>query len=288
MKLTTQAYAKVNLSLEVLGRREDGYHLLESLVAKVSLADALSFTPSDEFSFHSEVPDHSQLGKAEDNLVVRAARLLAAHYGIACHGALTLSKHIPIGAGLGGGSADAAACLRLLSRAWRIDAPDEDLAYLAKKLGADVSYCLHSGLALMTSTGEIIHPILSSLDLYILLVNPGVAVATQDVYRLSVSHFEKAEGVTYWQEACQANDSLFAALQEARNSLEEPAIKLCPVILEVIGAIASLPECRLARMSGSGATCFGLFETKEAALSASEILKQHQPNWWNVTAKLLV
>jgi 4-diphosphocytidyl-2-C-methyl-D-erythritol kinase len=285
------AHAKINLFLHVTGRRADGYHLLDSLVAfagahdRVSLGDGA--TPG-ELALELAGPFGGALrdgGADTDNLVLRAARLLAAEAGEAPTARLVLDKHLPVASGIGGGSADAAATLRLLRRAWnleqRVDATA--LQRLALSLGADVPVCVEQAPARMRGIGEELHPAPVLPPCGIVLVNCGVGVSTPAVFRaLTLGNGEEAVLPALWPDA----DGLCADLRRCRNDLEAPARALCPPIGEVLDALAAQPDCLLARMSGSGATCFGLFRNGADAEAAAAALRR--PGWWCHGGPLLV
>lgn len=274
MSLREAAPAKVNLFLHVTGRRADGYHLLDSLVVFGPAADELHGASALDLSLRVDGPFGAALVAEPDNLVLRAARALAAHGGVAPRAALTLLKRLPVASGIGGGSADAAAALRLLDRAWGLATPEAELHGLALGLGADVPVCLASRPARMQGVGEVIldAPRIPSCGL--LLANPGIALATPAVFRARSGPFTPPAGLPpSWADAA----AMAADLRALGNDLQAPAIALCPVIAEVLAAIAAQPGCLLARMSGSGATCFGLFATAAAAQAAAAALPTA---WW--------
>jgi 4-diphosphocytidyl-2-C-methyl-D-erythritol kinase len=262
------APAKVNLYLHITGKRQDGYHLLDSLAVFPAVGDMVRVQPAETLSLTISGPFGANLAAEPDNLVLRAARLLNPTGGAA----LRLEKNLPIASGIGGGSADAAAALRLLARHWKLDAP---LHYLAASLGADIPVCLASRPARMSGIGEILvaAPVLPPFG--IVLVNPGVAVSTPSVFRARVGTFSpRAELPEIWPTAA----AMVETLVKLTNDLEAPAIALAPVIGDVLAALRALPNCLLARMSGSGATCFAIFCTAEAAAEAATAITQ--PGWW--------
>ena len=280
-ELTEPAFAKVNLFLHVLGRRADRYHLLDSLVVFADVGDGLSVADADGLSLAVEGPFAAGLAAEPDNLVLRAARALAAEVGVVPHGHFVLRKNLPVASGIGGGSADAAAALRLLCRLWRIAPEPALLAHLAAGLGADVPVCLASRASRMGGIGEVLGPAPTLPDCGIVLVNPGVAVATADVFRMRHGPWSTSAALpAAWPDAI----AMAAALTECRNDLQAPAIALQPLIGDVVQALAGAPGCLLARMSGSGATCFGLFSTADAAACAAEALRR--PGWWSWGGRL--
>lgn len=266
--------AKVNLFLHVTGRRADGYHLLDSLVVFGPAADVLHAAPADELSLAVEGPFGASLEAEPDNLVLRAARALAAAVGIEPRVALRLEKRLPVASGIGGGSADAAAALRLLDRLWGLGLGVARLREIGATLGADIPVCIESRPVRMAGVGEVLSPAPRLPECGLLLVNPGVALATPAVFRARSGDFSPPGALpSAWPDsAAMARD--LAAL---RNDLEAPALALCPAVAEVLAALAALPGCLLARMSGSGATCFGLFADAAAARRAAALLPQ---GWW--------
>ncbi len=279
--LAESAPAKINLTLRVLGRRNDGYHDIESLVVFAELSDRLTLTPGGELTLSVGGPRAAQAGESADNLVLKAARALAVRVPGVRLGAFHLDKTLPVAAGIGGGSADAAAALRLLARANDLEPGDPRLYEAAHATGADVSVCLSSRARLMRGIGEKLSGPLALPPLHAVLVNPGVALATKDVF-------------TGWARAANPAAPLdLVALNKAKdygellqclaaqpNDLEGAAVALAPVIAEVLDAVRALAGCRLARMSGSGATCFGLFESSASARSAATLLQGNYPKWW--------
>lgn len=269
------APAKLNLFLHVIGRRPDGYHVLDSLVAFAGCADVLHAGDADDLSLTITGPFAAGLAGEADNLVLRAARALAAEAGVAARARLVLEKHLPVASGIGGGSADAAAALRLLCGLWRIAPDPAALDLLALRLGADVPICLRNRTARMGGAGEKLEagPVLPAC--FVVLVNPGVALATAAVFRARHGAFSApARLPSGWPDAA----SMAAGLAALGNDLEAPARALCPVIGDVLATIAAQPGCLLARMSGSGATCFGLFADPVAAEHAAGAIAQ--TGWW--------
>jgi 4-diphosphocytidyl-2-C-methyl-D-erythritol kinase len=270
------APAKVNLSLRITGRRADGYHLLDSLVVFAGVGDRLTLRAAEALSLEISGPFGAALTGDGDNLVLRAARRLAEAAGIVPRGALRLEKVLPVASGIGGGSADAAAALRLLDAAWGLDTPSDDMARLAVSLGADVPVCLQSRPMRMRGIGEICTPLPMLPGCGLVLVNPGRAVATAAIFRARAGTPFSAEArpVVAWPDVA----TLVEALAEEPNDLEPPAVGLEPVILDVLKALRESPGCRLARMSGSGATCFALFDDPATAASTAAGLRPEA--WW--------
>jgi 4-diphosphocytidyl-2-C-methyl-D-erythritol kinase len=264
------APAKLNLSLSVVGKRADGYHLLESLVAFADIGDRLTADVAPEFSLAIDGPFASRLDAGADNLVSRAASLFAERLRRRPDVALRLTKNLPVASGIGGGSADAAATLRALSILWAAPIP----ADLPAKLGADVPVCVAGVPAWMTGIGEIVAPAGALPDWGVVLVNPGVALATPAVFKARTGAFSTGGKFA----------PNLATIAAAGNDLEAPAIALVPAIADVLAGLRGLPGIRVARMSGSGATCFGLFDGPEAAALAAKALKAKAPSAWWIAA----
>lgn len=273
--LREQAAAKVNLYLHVTGRRADGYHLLDSLVVFAGVGDTLTAQADDGWGLRVTGPYAEALTPGADNLVLRAGRALAEALGVAPRAMLLLDKRLPVASGIGGGSADAAATLRVLSRLWDVRLPAAALLELARGLGADVPVCLASQSRRMSGIGEHLAPAPALPPFGLALVNPGVGVATPNVFRARSGAYRPAPVLPQgWPDAA----SLAAALAACANDLEAPALALCPSINQVLEALRATPGCLLARMSGSGATCFGLFADPQTAHAAAAGLAR--PGWW--------
>ncbi|WP_027283664.1 4-(cytidine 5'-diphospho)-2-C-methyl-D-erythritol kinase [Rubritepida flocculans] len=271
------APAKVNLFLHVTGRRADGYHLLDSLAVFGPACDALAAEPAPALTLALDGPQGAALAGEPDNLVLRAARALAARAGVAGGAALRLTKRLPVASGIGGGSADAAAALRLLNRLWGAGLDEAALMALAAPLGADIPVCVPSRPARMQGVGERLLPAPRLPPCGLLLVNPGLPLATPAVFRARA-----ASGAGFSPEAAlpaawASAEAMAADLARLGNDLEAPALALCPPIGEVLAALRALPRVLLARMSGSGATCFALFATPAAAEAAAALLPAA---WW--------
>ncbi len=262
------AYAKINLALHVRRRRPDGYHDLESLFAFAVDGDHLRVEPSDAVSLTLSGPFAAGLSDDADNLVMRAAFALQAAFGIEAGAALSLEKNLPVASGIGGGSADAAAALRMLCRLWDIDKNDAKISHIAQKLGADVSACLTSETLYGDGKGDALTsvsiPGLSAMPL--LLVNPGISLSTAQV-------FARWDGV---DRGALDRDQPF----DGRNDLTAAATALVPEIGALLGCLAKLPGVKLARMSGSGATCFALFENMTARDRAAALVQQTMLQAW--------
>jgi len=274
------ARAKVNLYLHVTGRRADGYHELDSLFVRTSLGDRLTLaaaeTPADSLSVDGPFAG-ALVGEApERNLALRAVAAVRAACGHGGPVALTLEKNIPVAAGLGGGSADAATALLAVNALFDAGQDSAALARLAAGLGADVPACLHETPLAVSGIGERLAPLDGLPSFALLLVNPGMALATADVFRARSGGFSPAMPMGVPDDL----DGLVGALAARRNDLEEAAIALVPVIGDVRKQLADLPGARLARMSGSGATCFALFADLVSAQAAEAVLRRARPGWW--------
>lgn len=276
---TAEAFApaKVNLTLHVTGQRADGYHLLDSLVVFVGAGDWLRGAMAEEASFDVTGPRAAGVPTDDSNLVLKAAALFEPPVAAK----LVLEKHLPAAAGIGGGSSDAAACLRLLAclNGQGVPVPEQVL-----RLGADVPVCLAGDPLRMRGIGEVLDPVPELPALWMVLINPGVDVPTPAVFRgLSRKTNPPMPDMPAFADAV----ALMAWLSAQRNDLEPPARAVAPVISDVIAALAAQPGCGLARMSGSGATCFGLFaEAAEAEKAAADLATAH-PDWWVQGAPVL-
>lgn len=269
------APAKINLALHVRARRDDGYHELETLFAFLRHGDTIRVEPSDTASFALTGPFGAALQGEGDNLVTRAASAFAAQFG-GGPWAITLDKHLPIASGIGGGSADAAATLRALARLGGVATDDARLFAIAETLGADVPACLLGRSAVGTGKGEQLVPIDGLSGVPVLLVNPGVAVSTGAVFRLW-------DGV---DRGPLGGGPLLARALAGRNDLEPMARTLAPVIGDVVARLALMPGVTLARMSGSGATCFALFDDEDACADAAVAIRREQSGWWCLESAL--
>jgi 4-diphosphocytidyl-2-C-methyl-D-erythritol kinase len=290
-----RAPAKINLTLRVIARRPDGYHDIESLVAFAGVADRLSFTPDRILALAVGGPMAARCGELADNLVLKAAHALSERVAGLKVGRFLLSKRLPVAAGLGGGSSDAAAALRLLARANHLSLEDPRLIEAAQVTGADVPVCLDPQTRVMRGIGDVLSDRIKLAPLPAILVNPGVMVATGEVFRVLALNGPAAKvgGLPIssgpqdtWVGWGSGLAALVAGLASVGNDLEKPAIRLRPVIAHVLQALATLPGCRLARMSGSGASCFGLFATAREASLAARRLRAEQPTWWIRTTTL--
>jgi 4-diphosphocytidyl-2-C-methyl-D-erythritol kinase len=278
MPVAEFAPAKVNLYLHVTGRRADGYHLLDSLVAFADIGDRLIAEPATSLSLAITGPEARNLASlGEDNLVLRAARLLADHAGISQGAALHLEKYLPVTAGIGGGSSDAAAALRALTRLWHVPIGERELCELGARIGADVPACLQRRAVWVGGVGEQLEPAGALPQSGILLVNPRKPLPTAGVFAARRGQFGSSGRFAPMPEDAAG---LVRMLSPRRNDLTEAAIGHVPEIREVLAWLAALPGSLLARMSGSGATCFALFSDPAAAKKACAALSAAEPKWW--------
>ena len=278
------APAKINLYLHLTGKRADGYHLIDSLVAIVAVGDVLEVRPAADLTLAVSGPFAPSVPRDGDNLVMRAARSLAADGDVREGAAITLNKQLPVSAGLGGGSADAAAALRALAELWRLSPDEDDLCALGLALGADVPACLAGRTVYVGGIGEEIAPAPSLPPAYLLLANPLVPVETGRVF----AAFEgKMSRPGRFDEPLASAAALADVLVSRHNDLQAPAGKIAPVISEVLRALARQPGCLLARLSGSGATSFGLFAEESAAAAAAIACRAAHPDWWLAAAPLI-
>ncbi|MEZ5924223.1 MAG: 4-(cytidine 5'-diphospho)-2-C-methyl-D-erythritol kinase [Hyphomicrobiaceae bacterium] len=283
--ITEVARAKINLTLRVLGRRADGFHVLESLVVFADVADRLTLDPDQPDGISMAGPTAPNV--VGDNLVAHVLSRAQAVAPDLVIGHLHLEKHLPVAAGIGGGSADAAAALRAVLRRHPGDRRLKRLACESQALGADIPACLVSQALIMRGIGEEVMPITHFAPIDAVLVNPGLPLATADVFRaLAAAPLTSAPQPSDWPEAIGGLDDLLALIGGRANELEPPARRLLPVIDTVLAAVGRQPGCRLARMSGSGPTCFGLFENARAAAAAATTLKTAQPGWWVAATRL--
>ncbi|HRY26390.1 MAG TPA: 4-(cytidine 5'-diphospho)-2-C-methyl-D-erythritol kinase [Geminicoccaceae bacterium] len=276
--LVESARAKLNLDLLVTGRRADGYHELDSLVVFVPIADRLTFEHAPGLSLEVTGPFAAALGAADDNLVLRAARALADAAGREPAFAIRLEKLLPVASGIGGGSADAAATLRGLARLLGLDWPADRLRELGLDLGADVPVCLWGRPARLRGIGERLDPVRGLPGLPLVLANPGIGLGTAEVFRALDPERQPVARPPFPPHPSLTRFAVW--LHESRNELEPAARRLAPVIGYVLERLRREPDCLVARMSGSGATCFGLFADEESAEAAAARIAREEPGWW--------
>ncbi|UYH50754.1 4-(cytidine 5'-diphospho)-2-C-methyl-D-erythritol kinase [Candidatus Kirkpatrickella diaphorinae] len=280
-----KAHAKINLYLHITGRRDDGYHLLDSLAIFAASGDALTATTAHshdtqpgDVTLEIDGPFADGLADCDDNLILRAARRIERFRpsGSASALHLTLTKNLPVASGIGGGSADAAAALRIMAAHWDVD--EARIPAIARELGADVPVCLAQRPARMRGIGEDLSAAPAMPPFHLLLVNPGIAVSTPAIFTSWKAHHGRFRREMELPPAWPDLDALISFLNITTNDLQGPAQSYYPIIGQVLTLIASSPGCRMARMSGSGATCFGIFADAEEAAQASQ--KCRAKGWW--------
>lgn len=276
MPLSERAFAKVNLTLRVLGRRTDGYHELESLVAFASIADTLTLESGPGDSLEISGPFAGKSGPTNDNLVLKSLAELRRRVAGLVGGRFHLEKNLPVAAGIGGGSTDAAAALRLLARANQLAVDDSRLAAAAQSVGADVPVCVDSKPRVMRGIGEILSPPLDLPQIPAVLVNPGVALTTRNVFE----QFKGTAGAAAITDVPAKFEPFIKFLKQQDNDLTTAATACAPVVGEVLTVLRNATGSRLARMSGSGATCFALFGSRGEADAVARQLKSNHPGWW--------
>lgn len=283
--LYVRAPAKLNLFLHITGRRDDGYHVLESLFAFTKLGDLLNFKAADDFAlaFAGANADTVANVPIEENLVFRASQLLAKAAGKTPNGAITLEKNLPMAAGLGGGSSDAAATLIGLNHVWGCGLSEGDLLELSLELGADVPSCLAAEPQIVRGIGEKLQPVQLPWSAGVVMVNPGKPVSTPDVFQ-GYKSFREARGLPPFDVTITDLNKVVEDISMldvlTSNSLQDPACQLCPEIMEVERFLRLNSQQELLRMSGSGATVFALYHDKQAAEAVAHRVRQHAPNWW--------
>lgn len=283
MTVTIFAPAKINLYLHVVGRRADGYHQLDSLIAFAGIGDTVEAQPAETISLSVDGPTAALLPETADNIVLNAARVLADRAGVTTGAAIRLTKLLPVAAGIGGGSADAAATLTALSRLWDVSLPQSELQALALALGADVPVCMAGRPMAVSGIGDHMVPAPPLPPAWLVLVNPMEPLSTPSVFKARTGCFSE-----HAQLERPTDTADLARMLAARgNDLTAAAISLVPSVAEVLALLAERPGCLLARMSGSGATCFGLFSAEDEAKIAAAALKDSRPGWWVVPAPLL-
>ncbi len=283
-----RAPAKINLTLRVVGRRTDGYHELESLVAFAGLCDWLGFEPGADLILDVLGPRALEAGPVKENLVLRAARLLAAQIPGLTVGRFRLIKRLPAAAGLGGGSSDAAAALRLLANEAQLSIDDPRLRASAREAGADVLACLCPQARMMRGIGDQLGPAIALPKIFAVLVNPQVEASTPKVFAaLGLTPGSKLESSARSPLALGPDvATTLESLALGGNELEEAATRVAPAIAVVLERLSQVPGTRSARMSGSGSTCFALFADRRSAAAAGRIIAAEHPDWWVETTAL--
>ncbi|MCK5547125.1 MAG: 4-(cytidine 5'-diphospho)-2-C-methyl-D-erythritol kinase [Rhodospirillaceae bacterium] len=285
--IAQKANAKINLYLHVTGKLENGFHTLDSLVVFADVGDNITVNEapnSNEISLKVSGPFGSDVPSDDSNLVIKAAKLFRDTHNVQMGAEILLEKNLPVSSGIGGGSADAAAVIRSLSDLWGLNTPALDLKTISQKLGADVPVCLMGKNVFMSGIGEILTPAPKLPQCWLVLANSGVKVSTPDVFKNRTGKFSNP---ARFEEAPKDAACLAEIIANRGNDLYLSAIALAPEIAEVIEALQGLDGALLARMSGSGATCFGIFAGEKEALAGALRLAQNNPNWWIAAAKML-
>jgi 4-diphosphocytidyl-2-C-methyl-D-erythritol kinase len=278
------APAKINLFLHITGKRDDGYHLLQSVMVFVDVGDALEFSPHDSLFLDVEGPFAADMPPPHNNLIYKAAQLLAAEYNVPMRARITLKKRLPVASGIAGGSSDAATALRGLARLWGLPEEKDRLRRLGEKLGADVPACIARRAVWTEGIGERVTPLLDMPAMHFILVNPMVATPTPEVFR---RYREKFSPLLQFSGRRKSMQEWIADLKLYRNDLTRAAMGVTPEIRAVLEALRATPNCHFARLSGSGATCFGVFDHAQASAAAMNKLKQEHPDWWISPANLI-
>jgi 4-diphosphocytidyl-2-C-methyl-D-erythritol kinase len=278
--LLEKAPAKINLTLRVCGRRADGYHELESLVAFADLADTVTLQPASKNELEIAGPFAAKSGPIAENLVVKACAKLYEQFSTLNGGRFRLEKNIPVAAGLGGGSADAAATMRLVARLNGIAIDDPRIKLAAIAVGADVPVCIESRARVMRGVGEILSAPIELPSVPAVLVNPRMALATRDVFNSLAMPHSGNSAIADLAQVPEKLEPLIEFLKHHSNDLTEAACACAPVVGDILGALRAIPGVSLARMSGSGPTCFALFASQDAAATAAERLADKRKDWW--------
>ena len=283
-RITVNAPAKINLFLHVVGKRDDGYHLLESLVVFADYGDVVEVEESDKISLEiiGKYADALMGFPSENNLVWKAAIAVQKYLPRPLGAKIILTKNLPIASGIGGGSADAAATIKALLKLWKLDISDKKLAEIALNLGSDVPVCLYGKPAIMGGVGEEITPVTLQDKGYIVLINPNIPLATAEVFAAYKLVMPNANIQKSLNTSIRWHDII-----EYKNDLEPAAIAKLPIIGEMLDSLRNTQGCFLARMSGSGATCFGLYHDELSAQNAASAVQKIYPQAWCVSAKIL-
>jgi 4-diphosphocytidyl-2-C-methyl-D-erythritol kinase len=276
---SAHAAAKINLFLHVTGKREDGYHLLDSLVVFTATGDDVCVEAADLVSLTIDGPFGAGLPTDARNLVMQAAQLMKHTYKIKQGAKIHLTKRLPLASGIGGGSSDAAATMHSLNTLWGINADKNELSTLALQLGADLPMCIHHRTAHVTGIGDVITPLSGTEELHLVLINCGQAVSSADIFSAGVEHQSGAV------KDLDITNGIAPAIKGLHNDLATAAIAHAPEIQSTLDALNAINGCTLARMSGSGATCFGLFNNAKEAAAGAATLQAAFPNWWVISTQ---
>ena len=293
MSSSITAFAKINLSLEILGRRSDGYHQILSLVAFTEFGDQLVYDPGQSFAVESDGP--FAISVQGENLIVTAAKKLSNHFPNINLGRVHLTKHIPVAAGLGGGSADVAAFFKLVEQHDESQLKGFDWVSFGALIGADIPVCLCRETSFMGGFGEQLSAVDVRAEVHIVLVNPGVELITGGVFKALNAPAYSAErqvasrnrDMSHMPKSFQSFQHLINFLHSHPNDLTKPACRQAPVINRVLGVLERCDGCALSRLSGSGASCYGLFESAPEAQQAGEQIAHEFPLWWVQSTRLI-
>lgn len=280
----TEAYAKINLYLHLFGKREDGYHALESLILPIDLCDHISLKESETLSLKVKNKETLSENIEQENIIIKAVKFFDDLYGTESKFDIQLQKKIPIAAGLGGGSADAASIFRFLFQSYKIHPQQSHFYQEVSRLGADIPACFHQTTCIVNGLGEIVQDFPTALpEFYILLVNPGVSVSTKKIFdslNLPIIKESAPSLDVNYQGINFTFDTFISYLKIFKNDLEAVACENFPIIQETLSALSAQEKCALSRLSGSGASCYGLFEEKVQAEKAARAIKKTNPDWW--------
>ncbi|MEN3930391.1 4-(cytidine 5'-diphospho)-2-C-methyl-D-erythritol kinase [Microvirga sp. W0021] len=283
LPLYSFAPAKINLSLHVCGRRSDGYHDIESLVAFASEGDGLTLVQGEALALEITGPFAFDLQATDDNLIFKAVKALQKYKSNLRLGTFHLEKRLPVSSGIGGGSTDAAAALRLIAQINNIPFSDPDLIRAASETGADVPVCLETQARIMRGIGDHLEAPVQLPRISVLLINPGISVSTPAVFSalgLEKGQQYRSADAMQLPVVIKTQEQLISLLMQTENDLQAPAISQCPKIAKVLNALEALSGCEFARMSGSGATVFGIFDNFDHAESAAASVSAQHPHWW--------
>ena len=279
-KISRLARAKINLDLLITGRRDDGYHLLDSLVVFADYGDEISVRPAQDLSLSISGPFAAGLKGESGNIILKAARMLQDKFNIYQGADIKLVKNLPVSSGIGGGSADAAAALHALAELWNIEGGNPDLGDLSLSLGADVPVCMVSQTVQMSGVGERLRPVTLNFPLYLLLVNPGIAVSTAGIFRARTARKAVFSPERELRDHIGNLDQLRDIISSAGNDLEQDACEAAPEIGHALAQIRHGDGCVASGMSGSGATCYGVFTSPEMAHGKAVHISGNFPDWW--------
>lgn len=285
------APAKVNLTLNVMGRREDGYHMLQSLVTFTDIGDEITMVKSKDMIFDVSGPFAGDFSKSEiradnqsANLVIKAIHLLQNHFNIYQNFSIKMVKNLPLSSGIGGGTSDAACAVRMALKSYNVKMTDSLMQKLTQHIGADFPVCYHCKPAMIYGIGDVIQPLEDLPVMHMVLVNPLKPCPTANVFQSRGNVLSNAQPL---QNNLKTNDALTSYIKSCGNDLTDAAVRIVPEIKDVLRELRDIPDCEYAEMSGSGATCFGLFGSMELATHGCALLREHYPDWWVQCGQIL-